>query len=127
MGNLVNGLAIFKIRLRQELTEVGQELSACIDMGANYCFTRPGILTPLGFKPHGSWNPPLCDATYPSFDVEIAVSKADEELKWLPVKLMEDPRFPFDRFGCELAVGQDFLKNCRFEYNGREQTFNIDW
>jgi hypothetical protein len=124
---LVNNLAIAPVRLQQSGTTVNQDLRSCIDVGASNCFTRPGILKPLGFQSNGTWLPPGSSSPYPSFDVEIGISKAGQDVKWFPVKLMEHPHFPFTALGCELAIGQDFLKNCRFTYDGPKSEFILEW
>jgi hypothetical protein len=128
-GKLVNKLAIVKIRIRQlqkdEPKLVKQELPAAIDTGGSDCFTRVGILAKLGFSSNGSHS--MAGVSYLCFDVEIGVSDTQNNLKWFPVKMMEIPDFPFSGQGCELAIGNSFLQNCRFIYDGPNAEFTLEW
>jgi hypothetical protein len=126
----MNKLAKVHVRIRQhQLAGIldTPDLPAAVDTGASDCFTRTGVLGALGFIPHGSWTPPGSSASFQSFDIEIGISNAGQDLAWFPVKLMEVPNFPFASEGCELAIGNAFLQNCRFVYDGPKGEFTLEW
>lgn len=117
---LINGAPIVKVLIRQQLS-VPQACSAFIDTGAKECFVQVGLPVMWGFTPFGNIN------LSPSYDIEFGISEDGMNYSWFPVKLGEWPNFPFAQLGCEIAVGQSFLKNCRFVYDGPKGEYSIDW
>ena len=100
-------------------------LKAIIDTGAAGCLIQQAVADKLGLTCIGHselLNPRLGIIPSNNYMITLGIDlfglEGSAEIEGLPVGTLDDPNYP-----AAMIIGMSFLKNCNFEYKGKEKSF----
>jgi hypothetical protein len=103
-------------------------LPAFLDTGTSDTMVDIGVIESLQLEPCnqvslnilGCFDPGF----YATFQIEVALLGHDATMRWIPLTVLGGPCF---QTGAAAALGRDFLRHHRFEYDGLVGKAMLSW